>query len=194
MKLVLVPLKKELDSLVSVLNGAEKTKNGFSYKDFQFVVGGLGKVNFAVSTMKYINKYKPMEVFAVGSCGALSKLDLLELVVVNKVLEYDFCSSFFPTPELNVDSKSFLNLKRVVCASGDKDVITNQDKAALFEKISADVVTWETAGFFKAMRSFKIPFTEIRVVTDFADVEAEKDFKKNLSMGMQKLGGLFKAL
>lgn len=193
MRLVLAPLKKELESLVSVLNGGEKNAEGYLYKDLQFVVGGLGKVDFAISTIKYTNLYKPTEVFAVGSCGSL-KADLspLDLVVVEKVIEHDFDMSFFKISELMSSSKNFPDLKRVTCASGDKSILSSSDKASLLEKVSADIVTWESAGFFKAAISLGVPFTEVRVITDAADDGALKDFKKNLSLGMQKIGQLFK--
>lgn len=192
MKLVVVPLKKELNSLISVLDGVEKNDHGYQYKENQFVVGGLGKVNFALNTYKYGILYEPTEIFAAGTCGALKSLNEFEVVVVEKVVEYDFESSFLDCPEFISDTKNFPDLKRVICASGDKDIVINEAKARLVEGITADIVTWETAGFFNAAHMLRKPFTEIRVVTDKADDSTQDSFIKNLSLGMRKIGVLFK--
>ncbi len=192
MKLVLVSLEQELKHLVSVLSGAKENTNGYSYKDYQFVLGGMGKLNFALNTCKYTQLYKPEKLYALGSCGGLKAFNILEVVVVASVVEHDFESLFFKKPMYTSSSKDFIHLKRVFCASGDKDIVTQKDKNRLLESFDADIVTWESAGFFKAAHMLKIPFVEIRVVTDMANTEIKKGFKKNLSLGMQKIGKLFK--
>lgn len=194
MKLALVPLKAELKALVAVLPGVSKNEHGYLYKDMQFVVGSLGKVSFAVSTMKYANLFQPEEVFAFGSCGALTEgVKPLDLVAVSKVVEHDFKSTFLNQPELSCESVLFENLRRVTCASGDQDVLSRELKDRIFGETGADVVTWESAGFFKACRALGVPFTEVRVVTDLANEAGAADFKENLVEGMGLLGNFLKS-
>ncbi len=192
MRLVLVPLKQELKSLISVLNGVEENSDGYKYKDLQFVVGGLGKLKFSLNTYKYSLKYQPERVYAVGSCGSLKELEPLEVVFVHKVIEHDFRSSFMEPPEYINNSSEFTDLKRVSCASGDVDIVTDEAKKGLLSKVNADIVTWESAGFFSAFDYLEVPYAEIRVITDCANESVGEDFKKNLSLGMQKIGMLFK--
>lgn len=198
MNLVLVPLKKELTFFLEGLNGVQKNDLGWTYKnsrdkDWQFVVAGLGKVNFALNTYKYVESLKPYEVFTIGSCGALTKnLKALDVVEVSEVVEHDFESSFLKPPILkNERTLSPCSLTQALCASGDRDVLKAEEREALQIKTNADIVTWESAGFFKAMKHFEQSYAELRVVTDLADEGGVEAFQENLKAGMQKLQKVF---
>ena len=194
MNLCLIPLKKELTFFLEGLKGVQKNDLGWMYKnsrgkDWQFVIGGLGKVNFALSTYKYVSALNPYEVFVVGSCGAISSdLKPLDTVEVTTVVEHDFKSSFLKPPIIkNERTLSPCSLTQVLCASGDKDVLKFEEREELKDKTQADIVTWESAGFFKAMRHFEQSYAELRVVTDLADEGGVEAFEENLKAGMQRL-------
>lgn len=198
MNLVLAPLKKEMQFFLEGLKGVEKNELGWTYKnsrgkDWHFVVGGLGKVNFALNTYKCVEKLKPYEVFAIGSCGALSgNLKPLDCVEVSKVIEHDFKSSFLKTPEIkNERTLSPCSITQVVCASGDKDILKKEEREQLYKNTGADIVSWESAGFFKAMSHFEQSYAELRVVTDLADEGGVEAFQENLNLGMQSLQKMF---
>ena len=65
--------------------------------------------------------------------------------------------------------------------------MSEKDKIDLIQKTQADVVNWESAGFFKAMSYFDVPYFEYRVVSDLANESGDQDFLKNLEEGMQGL-------
>jgi adenosylhomocysteine nucleosidase len=69
-------------------------------------------------------------------------------------------------------------------ASGDEDIIDPDRAGELFAKTSALAVAWEGAGAARASHFNKIPYLEIRAITDSADKNATEDFRKNIKLGM----------
>ena len=75
-------------------------------------------------------------------------------------------------------------------ASGDEDVVETERKRALHESTGALAVAWEGAGGARACAFNRIPFIEIRGVTDTADHNAASDFEENLEVAMCNLATL----
>lgn len=190
-RLIITPLKKELTSLVSVLNGIEKNEYGYLYQDTQLVVGGMGSKKFIKRILKYKEMFSPEEIIVAGSCGSLKDLEVMDIVEVTSVLERDPETQKVEEGKIESNFRLFPDLKAVCCVSGDGNILDKNSKAKL-EDCEAEVVTWETASFFKVMRELNMPFSEVRVVTDLADEQGLESFKENLHSGMQKIGLLLK--
>ena len=78
-------------------------------------------------------------------------------------------------------------------ASGDEDVVETERKRVLHKSTGALAVAWEGAGGARACAFNRIPFVEIRGVTDTADHNAASDFEENLEVAMRNLAILITA-
>ena len=69
-------------------------------------------------------------------------------------------------------------------------MVETERKRALHESTGALAVAWEGAGGARACAFNRIPFIEIRGVTDTADHNAASDFEENLEVAMCNLATL----
>lgn len=122
------------------------------------------------------------------------------MVVAEKTIEHDFKIRFFvrPEPEFPGDPKLIAQLQREndfsfrvhfgVIASGDEDIVDAARARELRAQTSAIAVAWEGAGGARAAKFNKVPFLEIRGITDTADSGAPIDFSANLKVAMSNVG------
>ena len=134
-RLIIAPLKKELTSLVSVLNEVVKNEHGYLYKETQFVVGGMGSKRFIKSILKYKEAFSPEEIIVVGSCGSLKDLEVLDVVEVTSVLERDPETQEIRDSKIDSGFKFFQDLKAVCCVSGDGNVLDKNSKEKAFKRM-----------------------------------------------------------
>ena len=202
--LLLTPLRLELDELMSHFpttwlferKSLGKFEGFFCAEQKLFcAVGGHGKVQFALHTQYFLHHLEGIEkvicVGAAGSCTSLAKLG--EVIDAEKTVEHDFNLKFIkrPLPEFSGDSQMIEILRKNpgvrvgIVASGDEDVIDPGRRQDIHELTQALAVAWEGAGGARACALAKIPYVEIRGITDQADGEAQKDFKSNLKGAMK---------
>ena len=126
---------------------------------------------------------------------------LLEILLATTTVEHDYNNKFnkraLPTfdgakaaiAELRSVSRSTkaFSVHFGPIASGDEDVVETERKRALHESTGALAVAWEGAGGARACAFNRIPFVEIRGVTDTADHNAASDFEQNLEIAMSNL-------
>lgn len=215
-KLVLCPLKIELDELRKglsalgieltpvVLSGTLQQRTvfkgilGSSNMTVYFSHTGLGKVESALWTHSFLNQLSQIDhVYSCGTCGSLSdSIQVLDLVVATEIVEHDFRQLFLSKPQpkfkctpmrLPEMDSSVFNLHVGVLASGDEDIVSPERKAELHEKFGAIAVAWESAGFSRACRHFKISHNEIRCVTDLSDSTDFEKFQLQLPKAMHKI-------
>lgn len=204
-RLVITPLKKELEGLVQGLEKmglvAQKEQDQgrwyFVYPDENMILttGGHGKVEFGIQTQFWIEKFKPKMLISIGAAGALSRhVDPLDVVVASEIIEHDYHEKFNPSekPPLfecqglknpAMEPKGFsLHLGRI--ASGDEDIVDPVRAKELYITTRGLAVAWESAGGARAARFNKIPYLEIRGITDNAREDVPADFIKNLPTAM----------
>lgn len=160
--------------------------------------GGHGKTQFAIQTQHVIHAYPQIKsVVVAGACGALvDTLKIGDVIVATHTVEHDFKERFFPqplpqfeaSPDLfaRFDSKSS-NVHFGIIASGDEDIVDAQRAQELKEHTKAIAVAWEGAGGARVSKYLKLPFLEIRGVTDNSNAHAVSDFKTNLKIAMAAL-------
>lgn len=214
MLLILCPLSIELKSVLeaikadghAVRNESIDNHNIFFCDELGWALslGGHGKVQFAVHTQFWLHRYKHLRaVICLGACGALSPtLKTQDLVIATKTVEHDFKERFLsrPLPEFAADPlllSRFQNLNIDVhfgpIASGDEDILDAGRAEEIVKQTSAIAVAWEGAGGARACKFSKIPFLEIRGVTDSANSEALPHFQANVSLVMKRAYPLLKA-
>ena len=165
--------------------------------------GGLGKVQFAVQTQHLLDTCSDWDlIVCAGAAGALAdEVSVGDIVVATTTVEHDYNNKFnkraLPTfdsaeaaiAELRSVSRSTkaFSVHFGPIASGDEDVVETERKRALHESTGALAVAWEGAGGARACAFNRIPFVEIRGVTDTADHNAASDFEENLEVAMRNL-------
>jgi len=208
--LILSPLKLELDGLLHRLRQLDHTpveKHVGSLKVFEFPalrlqlsLAGHGKTQFALQTQFFIDRLQPQAVVCAGCAGALdSRLAIGDVVVAEQTIEHDFRERFRPRPEPEFagDAKWIARARGLnpsqfkihfgKIASGDEDIIDSARAEELVAQTQALAVAWEGAGGARACLFNRVPFLEIRGVTDNADHSAVVDFKKNLQVAMANI-------
>jgi len=75
-------------------------------------------------------------------------------------------------------------------ASGDEDVVDRDRREELRRTTGAIAAAWEGAGGARACLLSRLPFVEIRGITDRADGDASANYGKNLSAAMTHVAAL----
>ncbi len=211
-KLLLAPLKAEFSILSHAFQKKWKheslqiqshTALYFPEVDLYLAVGGLGKVDMALKTQFWLSHISGCKLMAcVGSAGSLDgSLKLGDIIVASKTVEHDFKQIFFkkPLPEFPMGGawNDVLQLSQnphihhAPIASGDEDILSAERRRELFKLTGAQAVAWEGAGAARACAFLKIPYCEIRGITDDLSWDLtsnlKQDFTKNLNHAMLKV-------
>lgn len=204
--LIICPLKKEVTYLIDAF-----TKAGWNFESHQtprlslyrsknitVAQGGRGKVQFALQTQHLLHHLEDVsQVFCIGAGGGLApQVKVGDLVIGEKTLEHDYREKFNllgRLPEFighsrllqqRVKGMFHYEVHRGIIASGDEDIVDAKRAKELFEQTKALAVAWEGSGGARACAFNKIPFLEIRAITDNARESVADSFIKNLPICM----------
>lgn len=218
--LIICPLKKEVTYLLEGFSKAGwlfETQSTpklsmYHYRSQNITVsqGGHGKVQFALQTQYLLNHLEGVsQVICIGAGGALaSHIRVGDLVIAEKTVEHDYNEKFNPSAKIpeflsaphllqlasQVPLISDYNVHRGVIASGDEDIIDTQRALELFEQTQALAVAWEGSGGARACAFNKIPFLELRTITDNARNSVAESFLKNLRICMHNAADFIQRL
>ncbi len=171
------------------------------YKNLDLIlcVGGIGKVNAAVSTTRLIEKYNPNVFIMIGVAGALNPdLKIGDIVIAKDAVYHDVNVTplgykLGEVPETGIiwegDTllvnkffnicKNYLKDKKAITgriASGDQ-FIASKEKAKEIRKVfNADAIEMETAAFYHTLNLYGKKGVVLRAVSDTADESANIDF------------------
>lgn len=209
--LILCPLNLELEALIAALQAqghqSQKTMVGpitiCEFADLGWRVGlaGHGKTQFGIQTQFLIDHYRDIAaVLCCGCAGGLAEeVAIFDVVVATKTIEHDYRLKFVtrPDPEFPGDkdllervssiSADKFKIHLAPIASGDEDIIDLMRASELRQQTGAAAVAWEGAGGARASLFNKIPFLEIRGVTDSANNTAPVHFATNLKQAMSNV-------
>ncbi len=157
------------------------------------VNAGAGEISAAAATQLLISVFRVDLVVNFGVVGGLTpEMAMARTVVVESVVHYDFDISdwtgvesgrymqypgpYIPaTPEL-VDKACAIepSLRRVICASADKFIGTEEKKRALHERWQADICEMEAAGIVLTCARRGVPCLLVKTVSDAITGGAEE--------------------
>ena len=215
-RLIITPMREELDFLLQSCTKhgvhAESATVGrlpvVRLPDLGMTLarGGLGKAQFALQTQHLLDTCSDWDlIVCAGAAGALvDGVCVGDVVVATKTIEHDYNNKFNKRalPKFDGARTAIANLRSVSqsanafsvhfgpIASGDEDVVEIERRRAVHESTGALAVAWEGAGGARACAFSRIPFVEIRGVTDTADHNAASDFEENLEVAMNNLATL----
>ncbi|MCI0538916.1 MAG: 5'-methylthioadenosine/S-adenosylhomocysteine nucleosidase [Verrucomicrobiales bacterium] len=181
------------------IQGAEIPELGMTV-----AIGGNGKAQFAAQTQYLLSRCEDVGlVICVGAAGTLvENLSTGDIVIATRTVEHDYRERFVeaPLPAHPGDPTALEQLRTLaaasafpfrVCfeaiASGDEDIVNPQRAQELRAATAAVCVAWEGSGGARAAALSRVPFLEIRAITDFADESAATFFQQNLAKAIHNI-------
>ncbi len=191
---LIAALRHELKPLLSRGNWSLKKIAGRNFyqrtvagKKVVATTSGLGKVMAAATTQMLIDHFGADLVFNFGSCGALAPdLRVGDLVLAERVIEYDFTSDHKSVPVtgcdadlLSVLTARFPDFKLGPLASADRNADTPEVREDLFARYQALAADWEGASIVRVAKRMEVPALVLRGVTDIGDHDLASEYKNN---------------
>lgn len=214
---VIVAEEKELLEVLRISNNIEEIKIydkvfykvNISEKKVVVVKCNVGKVNSARVCQMMIDNFDINLVINVGTAGSVNnKLDIGDIVVANKLVQYDFDVTPFGRKLgeienvgecINVDENllslfSDMNVFIGCIASGDKFIVNNEEKMNIKNIFDALCIEMEGASVAQVCLLDKVPFLVIRSITDKQDGSSKIDFEEFLESSSKKVAGILESL
>jgi adenosylhomocysteine nucleosidase len=191
---LIAALRHELKPLLSMGNwhlekiaGRNFYRRTVAGKEVVATTSGLGKVMAAATTQMVIDRFNADLVLNFGSCGALAPgLAVGDLILAEKVIEYDFTSDHKSVPMTACDAGLLLKLKDHFpgfkigpLASADRNADTPEVRNDLFVRYRALVADWEGAAIVRVAKRMGIPALVLRGVTDVGDADLASEYEGN---------------
>lgn len=195
---IIFAMKEELDALKEYLTVTNEYKI-FELKFYEgtinnvkciLVESGVGKVNAARTTQILIDNMQVDYIFNIGVAGGVdSNLNVLDIVVADKLVQHDFDITAFGHPKgfisnvgENIESDSELirkmeqtisklqdkefKIKVGTIASGDIFCTEKTMKDKIRTKFNADAIEMEGSAIAQVCKLDNIPFIVIRSISD----------------------------
>ena len=165
--------------MILILVAVEEELSLKDLPDLQIHYTGVGKINATIKTIEIIKDYSPAQIINYGTAGSLNK-KLTGLVEVTRFFQRDMDASplgfkIGQTPFDSVDEINF-GTGGYSCGTGDSFVTKTP-------KLKTDLVDMEAYAIAKICYLNDIDFRCFKYISDNADIGANDDWIKNVSMG-----------
>lgn len=158
-------------------------------QDARVLVTGIGTINCAVKLCRAIEGHRPSRLINLGTAGALRD-GLSGVFEISSVLQHDFSGELIaqmtgkPFPnEVGLDTATDLPTARL--ATGDAFISDSEVRDRLGER--ADLVDMEGYAVARVGRSYGIPVTLLKQVSDSADESAKRTWFDAVDRGAREL-------
>ena len=177
---VLVALENELDSDYFHQNRPSV--------EWQLSYTGVGKVNAAISAMKYGKLANCTQIINYGTAGIVSKKDLIGTIVQpDIIIQRDMLAEpqaprgVVPFEKSETAGPLLMHTdSNITLGTGDSFVMEHDP---WFDYANVDLVDMEAYAIGKAAKEFDINFSCYKYVSDFADADAAGTWQENVSKG-----------
>lgn len=193
-------LKSKMNiEITETISGIEFCRGTLCGKDIVVAKCGVGKVFAAICAQTMILRFGATHIINTGVGGALDpKLDLLDLVISDKVVQHDMDTSplgdpvglvsginrvYFEASTVLIDAAKATGVPCVTgtIASGDQFVADSETKAAIVEHFGASICEMEGAAIGHACFVNGVDFLIVRAVSDSANENSVMDFPQLVS-------------
>ena len=175
----------------------------FLNQEIVLIISGIGKVNASFSTQILIDKFLPRLIINFGVAGgkANSNLNAGDVVLLNKICQYDFDLSEidnvsvgymqdYDTVFYKTDYKMYKGnaFKICSCATGDR-FTKNEYFLKIIKDLSANVVDMETGAIVQVCTANKIKFLSLKLISDVdgSDKSIFKQYAENVKSICDKI-------
>ncbi len=177
-------------------------------KDYYAFNTGAGKTLSAGATQYIIDKYKPNRIFLIGCAGAISPLNLLDIVIGNKFVQYDYSEGMgkktkffnkdtlisFNKPNIKFTNKIIGIIKTGLIASADTDVnfkIRQKLRSKSYKSEEILCGDWESFSVAKVCKLNKTNCIIIRGISDIPKRTSKgftqkNEYRNNIKPVLQK--------
>lgn len=210
MKEELIKVKEKMVNISKdKIYNIEITKGKIGNKECILALSGIGKVNAARTTQVLIDNFDIELIINTGSAGALNdNLNIGDVVITKHVVQHDFNISVFGHPagyipeigvEIKCDEIGIKKAKEItkrhreeyktiigVGASGDLFCTKDKHKNKIRNIFKADVVEMEGAAIGQVSVLDKIPFINVKSVSDVPNESNYKTFEENLELAASR--------
>ena len=189
---IVAALDREAAPLIERLDGATHEKiaswevwtGRFAGRRVAVAYSGCGKVRTAATTQLVIDRCRPNAIIHYGTARAIGpQVRPGDVILGEKSLEIDYCERMipdFPKPSSDPDSSWLSRLRTVLDETGlpyragiiisqDGDVLDREVKAGLWTQYGGLCTCWEGAAVGRVCNLNRIPYIQIRGITDLAD-------------------------
>ena len=193
-------LKSKMNiEITETISGIEFCRGTLCGKDIVVAKCGVGKVFAAICAQTMILRFGATHIINTGVGGALDpKLDLLDLVISDKVVQHDMDTSplgdpvglvsginrvYFEASTVLIDAAKATGVPCVTgtIASGDQFVADSETKAAIVERFGASICEMEGAAIGHVCFVNGVDFLIVRAVSDSANENSVMDFPQLVS-------------
>ncbi|OLA32042.1 MAG: 5'-methylthioadenosine nucleosidase [Firmicutes bacterium CAG:137_57_8] len=146
---------------------------------------GAGEIAAAAATQFLISQMQVDFIVNFGVVGGLTEeMTKTKMCVVESVVHYDFDTTEVDAVEVEKAENLQPDLKRVVCASGDKFIGNPEKKKEMHRVFGADICEMEAAGIVLTSNRNRVPCLLIKIVSDSVSGGAE-EFRRELEHAAQ---------
>ena len=211
---IIVAEEKELNAVKNIMTNIEEisiyeNKGLIENKNTVVVKSNVGKVNSARVCQILIDKFNPNLVINIGTAGSVdNKLDIGDVVVANKLVQYDFdvtpfgrklgeienIGEFIEVDKKLLDLFKGTNVTIGTIATGDKFIVNIEEKNNIRNIFNALCIEMEGASIAQVCLLDKIPFLVIRSITDKQDESSKIDFDTFLESSSIKASNILKEI
>lgn len=173
--------------------------------------GGLGKVQFAVTTQHLLDNFDNVSLFVcAGVAGSLTgNVAVGDVVIGTTTVEHDFNPKQMETrmPGFDGSARHLAALREVFTAdpptfgvhlgpvaSGDEAIVDASRANELRSRTGALAVAWEGAGGARAAAFSGVPYLEVRGISDMADQDAPSTWMANVPDAMRNVASVVASL
>ena len=158
-------------------------------KEVVAVIGGVGKVNGAITAQLLTQHFGVDRVIFTGVAGGLSDtLKVGDVVIGTRLLYHDIDMAFVSNEMFDTPLEGFYSDEALVALCRDTDLplhygtiitgdefITGAQRDRLVAKFAPLCVDMESAAVAQVCWFYRLPLLVIRSISDFADDEADGD-------------------
>jgi adenosylhomocysteine nucleosidase len=200
--LILCALRTELNFVLSHLSNVKKTDKFYyaKYNGINIITAksGFGKIRSAAFTQYAIDNIDNLDLIVnFGCCGLVDdNLDIGDIVLCYKTIEYDFHTLRDFIPEVNIEyniDESIIerfNLKKGILLTATQNVDSKDKKISLHKKFNGTVADWEGAAVAQIAKLNNKNVMILKCVTDRGDENLLNDFKEQFDTVMEKASSL----
>ena len=165
--------------MVLILVAVEEELSLKDLPDLQIHYTGVGKINAAIKTLEIIKDHSPAQIINYGTAGSLNE-KLKGLVEVTQFFQRDMDASPLG---FKIGQTPFDNVQEINFGTGGYSCGTGDSFVTQTPKLKTDLVDMEAYAIAKICYLNGIKFRCFKYISDNADVGANDDWIKNVSMG-----------
>lgn len=208
---IIVAMERELQPYFEKMTDKAQTKirnmdfftGTIGNKKIVMALSGIGKVNASYATTLMLCNFDVELLISTGVSGGLGRMDVMEVVVANKVVQHDCDTTAFGDPigfvntvnkvyfetdkKLSAKFVEVLDAKLGIFACGDQFIAKKAVAHEIVKNFDAIACDMESGAIGQIAYIERVPFVVLRCISDSATENAEVTFNDVVAFASIKL-------